>query len=45
VLTIVLARPGFAGGLAGQTFLITTVRTGDTEVFSVDPDSGDARNL
>lgn len=34
-----------AGPLAGQKFLITSVRTGDTEIFEVDPDSGDARNI
>jgi TolB protein len=34
-----------AGPLAGNLFLITSVRTGDTEIFSVDPDSGDAVNL
>ncbi len=28
-----------------QTMLITSVRTGDTEVFAVDPITGDARNL
>jgi TolB protein len=36
---------GQAGELAGHQLLITTVRTGDTEVFVVDPDMGDARNL
>lgn len=30
---------------APQTMLITSVRTGDTEVFAVDPILGDARNL
>ena len=34
-----------AGPLAGHKFLITSVRTGDTEIFEVDPDSGDARNI
>ena len=28
-----------------RSVLITTVRTGDTEIFEVDPDTGDARNL
>jgi hypothetical protein len=28
-----------------RTLLITSVRTGDTEIFAVDPDTGDARNL
>ena len=34
-----------AGELAGNKLLLTSVRTGDTEVFVVDPDSGDAQNL
>jgi len=34
-----------AGDLAGQKLLITSVRTGDTEVFVVDPETGDAHNL
>lgn len=28
-----------------RTLLITTVRTGDTEIFAVDPDTGNAQNL
>ena len=38
-----LASSSFAGDLAGLTLLITTVRTGDTEVFAVDPDRPCAR--
>ena len=34
-----------AGALAGQTLLLTSIRTGDTEVFIVDPDTGDASNV
>ncbi len=34
-----------AGELAGYQLLVTSVRTGDTELFIVDPDLGDARNL
>lgn len=34
-----------AGELAGHKFLITSARTGDTEIFLVDPDMGDAVNL
>ena len=34
-----------AGELAGNEFLVTSVRTGDTEIFVVDPETGDARNL
>lgn len=33
------------GELAGQQLLVTSVRTGDTEIFLIDPDTGDARNL
>lgn len=32
-------------GLAPHEFLVTSVRTGDTEVFRVDPVVGDAKNL
>jgi TolB protein len=34
-----------AGELAGYQLLLTSIRTGDTEVFIVDPDTGDARNV
>jgi TolB protein len=34
-----------AADLAGYKFLVTSVRTGDTEVFVVDPETGDATNL
>ncbi len=34
-----------AGELAGHKLLITSVRTGNTEVFVVDPEMGDAQNL
>src|SRR5271157_5332179 len=34
-----------AGELAGEKFLVTSVRTVDTEVFVVDPETGDATNL
>ncbi len=34
-----------APDLKGHQFLITSVRTGDTEVFLVDPTTGDATNL
>ncbi len=40
-----LLRIGLASELAGHKFLITSVRTGDTEVFLVDPHMGDAVNL
>lgn len=35
----------FAGPLAGQKLLITSVRTGDTEVFIADPETGDMFNV
>ena len=34
-----------AAELAGYKLLTTSVRTGDTEIFVVDPDMGDAQNL
>jgi TolB protein len=34
-----------AGPLAGHRFLVTSVRTGDTEVFLADPETGDLTNL
>ena len=39
------AIPSRAGDLAGHKLLVTSVRTGDTEVFEVDPETGDARNI
>jgi TolB protein len=47
LLGICLALPSLcrAGDLAGHELLVATFRTGDTEIFIVDPDSGDARNL
>ncbi len=42
---IVLATTGSEPGLQGHRFLITSVRTGDTEIFLVDPTTGDATNL
>ncbi|MBV9123891.1 MAG: PD40 domain-containing protein [Planctomycetes bacterium] len=40
-----VAAAGFGGELAGYKLLVTSVRTGDTEVFLIDPDLGDAINL
>ncbi len=34
-----------AGDLAGRSLLLISMRTGDTEVFIVDPETGDSRNL
>ncbi len=42
---LVTAGPNADTDLHGHRFLITSVRTGDTEVFLVDPTSGDATNL
>jgi TolB protein len=36
---------GRAGELAGHELLVASFRTGDTEIFIVNPDTGDARNL
>ena len=40
-----LATANLSPDLQGHQFLVTSVRTGDTEVFRVDPTSGDATNL
>ena len=45
VLFLAASTPTLAGDLAGHKFLVTSVRTGDTEVFLVDPTTGDATNL
>jgi len=45
LLALQILGAASAGPLAGNMFLITSVRTGDTEVFSVDPDTGDAVTL
>ena len=46
LLCHLLVAPLLLGGaLAGHTLLVTSVRTGDTEVFAADPDSGDMTNL
>jgi TolB protein len=37
--------PGLAGELGGQQLLVASFRAGDTEIFIIDPDTGDARNL
>ncbi len=42
LLTAPAAR---AGELAGHELLVASFRTGDTEIFVIDPDTGDARNL
>jgi TolB protein len=50
LLALLIAATGFglpslAGELAGYKLLVTSVRTGDTEIFIVDPDTGDATNV
>ena len=45
-LTQARANPAeFSGELAGHRFLTTSVRTGNTEIFCVDPYTGTASNL
>ncbi|MGO8698264.1 MAG: TolB family protein [Limisphaerales bacterium] len=40
-----LVSSAFGGELAGYKLLVTSIRTGDTEVFVADPDTGDMVNL
>ena len=42
---LLTALSTLADDLAGHSFLITSVRTGDTEIFEVNPTTGDARNV
>jgi TolB protein len=42
---VLATATAFAGPLAGYKLLVTSVRTGDTEVFEADPDTGDMKNL
>jgi TolB protein len=42
---LVFHSVGTAGELAGHQLLVASFRTGDTEIFLVDAESGDARNL
>jgi TolB protein len=43
---LILAVSVAVGGeLAGYKLLVTSIRTGDTEVFAADPDTGDMTNL
>jgi TolB protein len=44
-LALAWASVGRAGELAGHELLVASFRTGDTEIFIVNPDTGDARNL
>jgi TolB protein len=49
-MMLLLAAIGFAtagpgADLKGHQFLVTSVRTGDTEIFVVDPTTGDETNL
>jgi TolB protein len=45
LLALVAAPAAPAGELAGHKLLVTMVRTGDTEIFLADPDTGDLTNL
>lgn len=45
LLLLLAAARVSAEGLEGHKFLVTSVRTGDTEIFEVDPTTGDARNI
>ena len=45
LFVLLFAARALGGELAGYQFLATMVRTGDTEIFLVDPDAGDAINL
>ncbi len=42
---LALQPAGSAGDLAGHELLVASFRTGDTEIFIVNPATGDARNL
>jgi TolB protein len=44
-LAVCLALRTQGGELAGHKLLVTSIRTGDTEVFIVDPETGDAFNV
>lgn len=41
----IVSAPGFRGEFAGARFLMTGLRTGNTEIYSMDPYTGDAINL
>jgi TolB protein len=45
LVVIGFATSDLAPDLIGHRFLITSVRTGDTEIFLVDPTTGDSTNL
>lgn len=45
LMPLLLTLPARAGQLAGHKFLVTSVRTGDTEIFIVNPQTGDASNV
>jgi len=44
-LSLLLGPVCPGGDLAGYKLLVASFRTGDTEIFLVDPETGDARNL
>ena len=45
VALLMAALTMHAADLSGHRLLLTSVRTGDTEVFVVDPETGDAQNV
>jgi TolB protein len=45
IASVLMCGVAVAGDLAGRQLLVISMCTGDTEVFIVDPETGDARNL
>jgi TolB protein len=45
IASMAIALPTKAGDLAGYKLLVTLVRTGNTQVFIADPDTGDLTNV
>ncbi len=45
LLIVVIPAGAFAADLTGHKFLVTSIRTGDTEVFIADPTTGDMFNV
>lgn len=45
ILYLAVAVAGYGGDLAGYALVMNSNRTGDTQLFIIDPDTGDALNL
>lgn len=45
VLCLMMVLSGYSGELSGYAWVINSVRTGDTHLFIIDPDTGDSLNL